>query len=65
MLASVVIVLVAGHLIVGAVVGFISLFVTRGVALTATLGASLGPGGTAERMVADRDRLARPVRLLP
>ena len=46
-LASVVIVLAAGHLIVGAVVGFISLFVTRGAALTATLVASLGPGGTA------------------
>jgi len=29
------------------VVGFISLFVTRGAALTATLVASLGPGGTA------------------
>jgi predicted PurR-regulated permease PerM len=46
-LASVVIVLTAGHLIVGVVVGFISLFVSRGAALTATLVASLGPGGTA------------------
>ena len=44
-LVSVVIVLTAGHLIVGAVVGFISLFVSRGAALTATLVASLGPGG--------------------
>ena len=46
-LASVVIVLAAGSLIVGAVVGFVSLFVTRGAALTTTLVASLGPGGTA------------------
>ena len=46
-LASVLIVLAAASLIVGAAVGFISLFVTRGAALATTLVASLGPGGTA------------------
>ncbi len=63
-LASVVIVLAAGHLIVGAVVGFVSLFVTRGAALTATLVRLARPRRDRQRMDADRDRLARPVRLL-
>lgn len=45
-LASVVIVVVAGHAIVGAVIGFVSLFVARGVALAVTLNTSLNQGGT-------------------
>ena len=50
-LASVVLVLVAGLVIVGAAVGFASLFVARGVALTSALVASLRSGGVAARWV--------------
>jgi predicted PurR-regulated permease PerM len=45
LLASVIIVMAAGLVIVGSVVGFVSLFVTQAVALTAAAREGLKPGG--------------------
>src|SRR6185503_14782065 len=45
-LAAIATVAIATVSILGAIAGFVSLFVTRGVALAGTLATALGPGGT-------------------
>jgi len=48
-MASLVMVLAAGLAIVGAAVGFLSLFVARAIAFAAVVGQALGPGGAASQ----------------